>query len=310
MAEEGAAKLRLRAKKAPTALSRESSTAPQRRASTDRSSWFENNDLNECEKTWSLLLRNISQDLQCTSWQTVPSFPEFFSKSSEEENLQKEEVFKIGMKDFCWTPFPPFPKEQHFKPDFSSPQLIETQLEHLHEEWDQADELKSLPSASEQTCCNTNTDSPPDMAGEDTGGVSKADVDLKPFTDTQHKTSTCHLPLPQRTVKALSVEQHCRGTVQNSKKGKQEKNELQAQTHQSSISFGESRSVPTGRKSPLVNVAGNESCKENSGQESEGSSALDSCPMCLIRFSGRLSQLDIDGHLARCLSESTDDIMW
>lgn len=24
----------------------------------------------------------------------------------------------------------------------------------------------------------------------------------------------------------------------------------------------------------------------------------------------RLSQLDIDGHLARCLSESADDVMW
>ncbi|XP_015737960.1 Fanconi anemia core complex-associated protein 20 [Coturnix japonica] len=310
MAEEGAAKLSLKARKAPTAHGRENNRATERQASTDRSSWFENNDLNECEKTWSLLLRNISPDLQCTSWQTVPSFPQFFSKGSEEENLQKQEVFKIGMKDFHWTPFPSFHKE-HFKPDFSSPQLIETQLEHLHEEWDQADEPKSLPSASEQMCCKTNTGPPPDMAGEDIGGISKADVDLKPFTDTQHKTSTCHLPLPQGTVKALSVQQHCRGTVQNSKeKGKQEKSELQAQTHQSSISFGESRSVPTGRKPPLLSMAGNESCKENSVQESEGSSALDSCPMCLTPFSGRLSQLDIDGHLARCLSESTDDIMW
>lgn len=50
------------------------------RALVDRSSWFEKDDLNECEKTWILLLKNISQDLQCTSWQAVSSFPEFFGK--------------------------------------------------------------------------------------------------------------------------------------------------------------------------------------------------------------------------------------
>ncbi|XP_042739046.1 Fanconi anemia core complex-associated protein 20 [Lagopus leucura] len=300
MAEDGAAKLRLKARKAPTACGRE------RQASTDRSSWFEKNDLNECEKTWSLLLRNISQDLQCTSWQTVPHFPEFFRKSSEEESLQNQEVFKVGMKDFHWTSFPAFHGEQNFKPeDFSSPQT-----EHLHEEWDQEDGLKSLPSASEQRCCKTNPD-PKNTAWEDTRGFSKADVDLQPSKDTQHKTSTCYLASSQRAVKAPSIQQHCRGTVQNSKENrKQEKREFQAQMHQSSISLGETRSVPAERKPPLGSMAGNESCKENSGHQSEGSSTLDSCPMCLIRFNETLSQLDIDGHLARCLSESTDDIVW
>ncbi|XP_010721129.1 Fanconi anemia core complex-associated protein 20 isoform X2 [Meleagris gallopavo] len=307
-----------------TRISAYISFVTSRRASTDRSSWFEKNDLNECEKTWSLLLRNISQDLQCTSWQTVPNFPEFFrkcricsedivrmSQSSEEESLQNQEVFKIGMKDFHWTSFPSFHTEQNFKPeDFSSPQLIETQTDHLHEEWDQADELKSLSSTSEQRCCKTNRD-PKNMAEEDTGGFSKADVDLKPFKDTQHKTSTCYLASSQKTVKAPSVQQHCRGTAQNSKENRtQEKKELQAQMHESRISLGETRSMPAESKPPLVSMAGNESCKENSGHQSEGSSTLDSCPMCLIRFSQMLSQMDIDGHLARCLSESTDDIMW
>ncbi|KAM6216875.1 Fanconi anemia core complex-associated protein 20 [Rhynchocyon petersi] len=38
--------------------------------------------------------------------------------------------------------------------------------------------------------------------------------------------------------------------------------------------------------------------------------ALTCCPMCLVEFSATLSQLDIDAHLAQCLAESTDDIMW
>lgn len=50
------------------------------RASTDRCSWFEKEELNECEKTWLLLLKDISQDSQCTNWDTVPSFPEFLEK--------------------------------------------------------------------------------------------------------------------------------------------------------------------------------------------------------------------------------------
>ncbi|XP_065594339.1 Fanconi anemia core complex-associated protein 20 [Cyrtonyx montezumae] len=305
MAEEGAAKLRLKPRKAPAACSRE--RAPRRQALADTSSWFENNDLDECEETWSLLLRNISPELQCTSWQAVPSFPEFSRKRSEEESLQKQEVFTIGTKDFHWVSLPSFHKEQNLNlEDFSPPQLTETPAEHLHEEWDQADELKSLPSTSEQTYCKTNTD-PKNTVGEDTGGISKADVDLKPCKVTQHKTSTHHLASSQRTVKALSIQQHCR-TVQNSKGNRNQ--ELQGQMHQGSISFGETTSVPAGRKPPLVSTAGNETHRENSVRQSEGSSTLESCPMCLIRFSETLSQLDIDGHLARCLSESTDDITW
>lgn len=50
------------------------------RASTDRCSWFEKEELNECEKTWILLLKDIGQDSHCTNWDTVPSFPEFLEK--------------------------------------------------------------------------------------------------------------------------------------------------------------------------------------------------------------------------------------
>ncbi|XP_006885995.1 PREDICTED: Fanconi anemia-associated protein of 20 kDa-like [Elephantulus edwardii] len=37
---------------------------------------------------------------------------------------------------------------------------------------------------------------------------------------------------------------------------------------------------------------------------------LTSCPMCLTEFGTTLSQLDVDGHLAQCLADSTDDVMW
>ncbi|XP_006871839.1 PREDICTED: Fanconi anemia-associated protein of 20 kDa-like [Chrysochloris asiatica] len=42
----------------------------------------------------------------------------------------------------------------------------------------------------------------------------------------------------------------------------------------------------------------------------EETPTLRCCPMCQVEFQPGLSQLDIDGHLAQCLAESTDDIMW
>uniref|UniRef100_A0A8C5KSP2 Fanconi anemia core complex associated protein 20 n=1 Tax=Jaculus jaculus TaxID=51337 RepID=A0A8C5KSP2_JACJA len=38
--------------------------------------------------------------------------------------------------------------------------------------------------------------------------------------------------------------------------------------------------------------------------------ALQSCPMCQQEFPPTLTQLDVDSHLAQCLAESTEDIVW
>ncbi|XP_049667512.1 Fanconi anemia core complex-associated protein 20 isoform X2 [Accipiter gentilis] len=316
MSEEGAAKLRLKPRKAPPPCNREPSPGREfprpLQTVTDRCSWFEKEDLNECEKTWILLLNTISQDLQCTNWQTVPSFPEFFGKSSEEESLQKQEVFTIGKKDFQWVSFPSFCKEKHLKPkDLSSHQLTQSQIDHLYKGQGKADKL-SLPSTAENTCCVTITDQAKNMVGEDAKGISKLDASPKSCKLSQHGSSTHHLTLSQSSPKAFSFQQHCRGTVQNSRENRKENNreELQIQTHQGNISFGEARYVSAEKSPPLVSIPGTESCKEKMENQSEGSSTLDSCPMCLINFSGTLSQLDIDGHLARCLSESADDVMW
>nr|2MUQ_A Chain A, Fanconi anemia-associated protein of 20 kDa [Homo sapiens]2MUR_A Chain A, Fanconi anemia-associated protein of 20 kDa [Homo sapiens] len=41
-----------------------------------------------------------------------------------------------------------------------------------------------------------------------------------------------------------------------------------------------------------------------------GAAALRSCPMCQKEFAPRLTQLDVDSHLAQCLAESTEDVTW
>uniref|UniRef100_A0A8B9PMQ2 UBZ2-type domain-containing protein n=1 Tax=Apteryx owenii TaxID=8824 RepID=A0A8B9PMQ2_APTOW len=317
MSQEGAAKLRLKPRKAPPDRSREPSPAqdpPGRRQTlADRCSWFEKENLSECEKAWILLLKAVNHDLKCTNWQTVPRFPEFFGKSSEEENLQQSEVFKIGMKDFQWTSFPSFHKEKCLKAkDLSSPQLTESQTDHLLKGCSQADEPKSLSSTDEKTCCVTIKDQTKNVVGEYSKDISKLDVNPKSCKLTQPKYSTYHLALLQSSAKALGSQQHYRGTIQNSKENRKEDNSSvsQLQTYRGNVSFGEARSVPAERNSLLVSMPGTESCKEKIEDQSEGTLTLDSCPMCLIQFSGTLSQLDIDGHLARCLSESADDVMW
>nr|XP_021540031.1 Fanconi anemia core complex-associated protein 20 [Neomonachus schauinslandi] len=45
-------------------------------------------------------------------------------------------------------------------------------------------------------------------------------------------------------------------------------------------------------------------------QEQLWEATLRSCPMCQADFAPSLSLLDIDGHLAQCLAESTEDVVW
>lgn len=42
----------------------------------------------------------------------------------------------------------------------------------------------------------------------------------------------------------------------------------------------------------------------------DGAQILRSCPMCQADFAPGLAQLDIDSHLAQCLEESTEDVVW
>ncbi|XP_056628342.1 uncharacterized protein si:ch73-70k4.1 [Triplophysa dalaica] len=47
----------------------------------------------------------------------------------------------------------------------------------------------------------------------------------------------------------------------------------------------------------------------NSGEE-ESKPELECCPMCLMAFPAGFSQMECDGHLAQCLSEMHEDIVW
>ncbi|XP_072036975.1 uncharacterized protein [Amphiura filiformis] len=59
--------------------------------------------------------------------------------------------------------------------------------------------------------------------------------------------------------------------------------------------------------------------KSSHGQSSSGNrtedkigeeSGLQSCPLCQLTFKAGWNQVQIDGHIAACLAESSDDVMW
>ncbi|XP_028663309.2 uncharacterized protein si:ch73-70k4.1 [Erpetoichthys calabaricus] len=63
---------------------------------------------------------------------------------------------------------------------------------------------------------------------------------------------------------------------------------------------------------PMCSSVKNEqsTSSEKANSSSKGNLELSSCPLCLLQFPARYSQMEIDGHLAKCLSEMNDDILW
>ncbi|XP_008592528.1 PREDICTED: Fanconi anemia-associated protein of 20 kDa-like [Galeopterus variegatus] len=59
---------------------------------------------------------------------------------------------------------------------------------------------------------------------------------------------------------------------------------------------------------PMLDPCGTPSAKEQPSEE--GAPALQSCPMCQKEFTPGLAQQDIDSHLAQCLAEGTEDVVW
>ncbi|XP_072283261.1 Fanconi anemia core complex-associated protein 20 [Pyxicephalus adspersus] len=50
--------------------------------------------------------------------------------------------------------------------------------------------------------------------------------------------------------------------------------------------------------------------QESAEKATEAAGSLQNCPICLVQFPKQFSQLDMDSHLAQCLSETTVDVVW
>ncbi|KAM9115860.1 Fanconi anemia core complex-associated protein 20 isoform 2-T2 [Pangshura tecta] len=318
MSEEGGGKLRLKPRKAPPGRSREPS--PGREPPARRQySWFEQQGLSESENMWMLILKAVNPDLKPTSWETVPSLPEFFGQNSENENPPpKPEVFKVGVKDFQWIPLPSFYKEKALNRKNPSCQISKSQTEHLMEREDQADQNQlNIAPVVEKISLAINDD-PGKIIRMKHSRKSSSKLKEKERTEryepNQCTDSTLHsVPAStQSLAKDFCLQQLCKGTVLGEEKSRKENEskgqQSDAQIHQHNVLLGETRSTSAEIKS--VDIPKMEGLEEKAEDQRAGALTLDSCPMCLIQFTGTLSQLDIDSHLAKCLSESADDMIW
>lgn len=321
---------------------------PVEKTSESTFSWLSQTRLNETEKPWYLVLKAACPDIKLKHLENVPDFPVFNQENAKMEKCQMEpEIFTLGTNVFAWVPFPPFYNpEVHVLPEEESLPSEKSTAE-AHSLTGQSNSVtkhencmshtkNKLPSFSKKSIWAKDriqlngTDPAEMMENPFLGGIDK-----KLHFETsamENKDPRWHRDLRQ-TAEMLTgiVSSDITGSaaLPNDKSGKSpgihcfsdqkskgEKVSLGSISPVGTASTEKDASVILIEDSPDPAV-GKQTCS-NSNPDTEHSSkeanaktvALLSCPMCVQQFPNGFTQLDIDSHLAKCLSESTEDVMW
>ncbi|XP_075460966.1 Fanconi anemia core complex-associated protein 20 isoform X3 [Ascaphus truei] len=341
MSEERAAKLKLKRRKGSTAQDMQGAGArpglPVRTGSAG--SWFEEIGLTAAERTWKQVLNSAYPDLKTMSWGAVPSLPGFGNKpikikeaaqptsnspalsllreircpQSRQVTMSREnggkvneqiprEVFKVGQEIFEWIPFPTDPVVHAGNEQCVNRQEVCVELEQdagnfyissgkLGLEFeDTAEQLNSRLNV-EQLCVELPKQKNKHLP--DKHSVQKCRERDTSVKQSLHKQSSAKIT---REDKVWSRDP--KGDDQPTQ------GELRKEPHfyASTMQYAGEEIRPSGITTK--NLEGT----ADKGAEAMGS--LESCPMCLTQFSKQLSPLDIDSHLAQCLSETTEDVTW
>ncbi|XP_068934847.1 Fanconi anemia core complex-associated protein 20 [Petaurus breviceps papuanus] len=304
MALSGAAagrrpRLRLTRKKppAPPSASRSDPGGRVQEGRTSSScSWLNQEGLNEADELWKLLvLRSVNSSLHQAS-QEMPDLPAFFDKNTRnDKNSQQPAIFKAGTEEFQWIPFPPaftFVGGRLKNPDSSHfTKKKPAQILHEHE---QAVGRNSKPSSQGASFVgHENLEPRPGSRAR----VKRPSEPRDSSIGAAKSTLPQHPPLSQlRKKQKLWVEEG-----PSSPASPQILTSGVSHPGHSSLKKPGPSLCPEGVRveKGATSAAGN-----------QGMVALDSCPMCQVPFTGKLPQLDIDSHLAKCLSESIEDVIW
>ncbi|XP_074074807.1 Fanconi anemia core complex-associated protein 20 [Macrotis lagotis] len=249
-----------------------------RRPNSNRSWLDQEGLLNESDKLWRLLvLRSVNSGLNRTS-QEMPDLPAFFDKNPRnDEDTQQPAIFKVGTEEFQWIPFPPaipFVGGRVKNPDSS----------HFTKE--------KLPESEPTRVSQQSSGLAPRRAS---AGV-KRPSELRDGRATEPRLPRHPQPSQLRKKQRLSEEGATFPSVPPQALSMGESCPGLSSLKKSSHSLGpEGASVERDTASATM---------------SQGTGTLDSCPMCQVPFTGKLSQLDVDSHLAKCLSESIEDVIW
>ncbi|XP_041427359.1 uncharacterized protein LOC108697634 isoform X2 [Xenopus laevis] len=254
-------------------------------------SWLSDINLTATEQTWKEVLNAAFTDLQNVGWDGVPCLPAFDSKVADkgQNGMAEPEIFKIGEQRFEWFPFPT-----------DSPQHITDQRDTMQER-----HTERTNSAEEQKGSQLSTDIVIAPETEETNAqVKERFIFNVPLVQAKHRpnNSAEHKPHTGHTHSAPKLAISERSHLSQAPEGAEKRHQENIQTNDIVMQDLEEDIRPCSSRSQEPR----ESAKTSSGN----AGSLESCPMCLMQFSKRLSQLDIDSHLAQCLSETTVDMMW
>ncbi|XP_036601679.1 Fanconi anemia core complex-associated protein 20 [Trichosurus vulpecula] len=290
-------RLRLTRKKPPappSSCSGPGGGGQEGRTSNSRS-WLDQEGLNEADELWRLLvLRSTNSSLHQAS-QEMPDLPAFFDKNAKkDENSQQPATFKVGTEEFQWIPFPPaftFVGGRLKSPD-SSYFTKEKPAQVLHEQ-EQRVGQSSEPSSQGASAVGCEN---PELGPGSRAGVKRPSEPR----DSSMGAAKSRLPQPPQLSQLKKKQRLWVGEGTSSPASPQTLTKGMSQQGHSSLKKPSSH-CPEGARVEKDAM---------SAAVSQGMVALDGCPMCQIPFTGKLSQLDIDSHLAKCLSESIEDVIW
>lgn len=293
-------------------------TALQLRQSVESCYWLEAKELNEAENVWKKVLNATYPDLKSRNWETIPNLPAFPETSSEKDkDAERAEVFQVGLKEFEWTPFPSVIQEQEVysvisglvqqapspparqtvevlpqKPTLLAPERDQPFREDTTEHSPAEQSKKHIPKLSRKEKTEMAKPSKPRIPTQNSQkrGIAKISVDLQ----------DPHQQMASQNAKKVSGFERLFKSNSQSERKETEGIPPTIRPFDPSTVEEEISVIEDGKCAPF---APNEKVVEES-------TCLKSCPMCSLQFPEQITPLDIDSHLAKCLSESTEDIMW
>ncbi|CAH2320001.1 Fanconi anemia core complex-associated 20 [Pelobates cultripes] len=265
----------------------------RRRNSTG--SWFDEIELTAAEQMWRQVLRSANPNLTNLGWESVPSLPDFGNKNTETTSEESDgcDVFNIGQDEFKWVPFP---KELPGSPLYQNSGNMQdchaanNQTESLQDDLGITSakdlesecsvyQLKSKLSVVKQEIHPPKEISSQNLRRQISGNQALSKMDstkMFEYDRIQNKSQDLYLKVDTQVQKT-------------------ENTDIVMKDLEEEDNWGDSEVKETDQSAPRA---------------AENVDLLENCPMCLKQFSKGLSQLDIDSHLAQCLSEATVDVIW
>ncbi|GCC23539.1 hypothetical protein chiPu_0001936 [Chiloscyllium punctatum] len=302
------------------------------------STWLNNDDLNENDHIWAVLIKSIFLGREVTNWKTVP-VPDL-PPSPEKIIKTTEPVISAGKETFTWIPFPPVCRAVNLKIKCKSHLFLNQRdasfrkRDMIHSSEPQMGRSQlSVSMRSESNLSSIDKPkenlTPGDIFGIDPSLFSPESAASKHeksyLVDEQHgredmPVDVTHCPIaslqqnerePKQSVLELqsNLKPH-KGKIKQHIVGMKEI--LCAEDNDDDVITGEcqdhSFSVDEFCTTSKMTVAAVN--KGRPDTQIAGELELESCPMCLMQFPAGFSVLEVDNHLAKCLSESTEDVIW